>query len=58
VRLLVVDIGRLSGLRYKLVCCFKLLVDMVGVASGRLGMMWTDQNLETVLMELGVGGYR
>ena len=29
VRLMDVDTGRLSGLKYKLVCCFKLKVDMV-----------------------------
>ena len=30
VRLLDVDTGRLLGLKYKLVCCFKLAADMVG----------------------------
>ena len=29
-RLLDVCTGRLSGLKYKLICCFKLAVDMVG----------------------------
>jgi hypothetical protein len=29
VRLLDVDTGRLSGLKYKLICCFKLAANMV-----------------------------
>jgi hypothetical protein len=36
VRLPDVDTGRLSGLKYKFICCFKLAADMVGVASGSL----------------------
>jgi hypothetical protein len=42
VRLMDVNTGRLSGMKYKLVCCFKLAVDMVGVASGSLCMTWMD----------------
>jgi hypothetical protein len=30
VRLSNVDTGRLSGLKYKLICCFKLAADMLG----------------------------
>ena len=34
---------KLSRLKYKLVCYFKLVADMVGVASGSLCMTgWTD----------------
>ena len=29
VRLMDFNIGRLSGLKYKLVCCFKLMADML-----------------------------
>ena len=30
VKLLDVDTGRLLGLKYKLICCFKLAADVVG----------------------------
>ena len=35
VRLLDVDTRRLTGLKYKLICCFELAAD-IGVASGSL----------------------
>ena len=44
VRFTDVNTGRLSGLKYKLVCHFKLVVDMVGMASGSLCLTWTDQS--------------
>ena len=54
-RLSNVDIGRLSGLKYKLICSFKLAVDLVG------GGIWDFVNdkdgpsfLERELMGLGV----
>ena len=36
VRLQDVDTRRLSGLKYKLICHFKLVANMVGVTSGSL----------------------
>jgi hypothetical protein len=36
VRLSDVDTRRLSGLKYKLICCFKLAMGMIGRASGSL----------------------
>ena len=36
VRLSNVDTGRLTGFKYKLICCFKLVTDMVGVTSRNL----------------------
>jgi hypothetical protein len=54
-----VDTGRLSGLKYKLICCFKLVADMNG------GSIWEFVNdmdtpafLERELMGLGVNGYQ
>ena len=41
VGLIDVNTRRLSGLEKKLVCCFKLVADMVSVASGSLCMMQT-----------------
>ena len=40
VRLLDVDIRRLSGLKYKLICHFKLATDMVGVGIQKLVNSW------------------
>ena len=39
-----VDARRLSGLKYKLEYSFKLSMDMIGVASGRLCMTQMNQN--------------
>ena len=52
-----IDTGRLSELKYKLICCFKLVADMVQ------GGIWEFVNdtdgsefLERELMGLGVDG--
>ena len=57
-RLLNVDTGRLLGLKYKLICHFKLAADMVG------GDIWEFVNdmdgpafLERELVGLGVDGF-
>ena len=58
-RLLNVDTGRLSGLKYKLISCFRLAADMVG---GGISQSVNDTDgpafLERELMGLGVDGYR
>ena len=41
-RLLDANTGNLSGLKYKLVCHFKLAADMAKVPSGSLCMKWTS----------------
>ena len=58
VRLSNVGAGRLLGLKYRLICLFKLAADMVG------GGIWKFVNdterlafLERELMRLGVNGY-
>ena len=59
VRLLEVDTGRLLGLKYKLICHFKLVADLVG---GDIREVVNDMDgsafLEKDLMGLGVDGYR
>jgi hypothetical protein len=58
VRLLDVDTGRLSGLKHKLICCFKLVKDIVG---GGIREFVNDVDgrafLERELMGLDVDGY-
>jgi hypothetical protein len=53
------DTGRLSGLKYKLIYCFKLAVDMVG---GCIREIVNDMDqpalLERELMGLGMDRYR
>ena len=54
-----VDTRRLTGLKYKLICRFKLAVDMVGVASGSfLNNMNGPAFLERQLMGIHMDGYR
>ena len=55
-RSLDVNTGRLSGLKYELVCHFKLAVDMVG---GGIGEFVNDGPafMERELMGFGVDGY-
>ena len=59
VRLSDVDTGRLSRLKYKLVCSLKLGTDIFG---GDIREFVNDADrpifLERELMELSVGGYR
>ena len=54
-----VDTRRLSGLKYSLICYFKLAADMVG---GGIREFVNDMDvpafLERELMGLGVAGYR
>jgi hypothetical protein len=55
VRLLYVDTGRLSRLKYKLICHFKLVVDMVReFVNDTVGPAF----LEREVMGLGVDRYR
>ena len=58
VRLLNVVTGRLLGLKYKLICCFKLAADMLGDGI-REFVNDTDGPafLERELVELGVDEY-
>ena len=59
VRLLNVDTGRLSGMKYKLICHLKVAADMVG---GGMREFVNDTDgpafLERDLMGLGVNGYQ
>ena len=54
-----VNTGRLSGLKCKLICHFKLVADMVG-GGNREFLNYTDRLafLEGELMGLGVDGYQ
>ena len=54
-----VDTGRLSGLKYKLICCFKLAADMIWVGIREfVNDADGPASLEKQLMGLGVDGYR
>ena len=59
VRLSNVDTGRLTGLKYKLICHFKLAVDMVGDGIREfVNDMDEPAFLERELMRMGVDGYQ
>ena len=56
-RLSDVDTGRLLGLKYKLICHFKLVADMVRVAFGSSNDTDGPAFQKRELVGLGVNGY-